>query len=309
MAIGFAFLARSRRILPMLLSLVCLLAPAQAQHGGGGGHSGGGHFGGGHSSGSHSRGSRTGGHFGWLRFGFGKHSARHIESSASSTSNTSPVAPSRLRNISTPARAPSRIPSTFLWSRPLSANSPERNGFIDSSALRRDRLFLHHRFRRFPSSGCFLNGINQICFFEPFLPLFGFYAGFDLFYIGFDGDLDDGVDSQDLMQPEMSTITPSSNLSDEDPAKGNSSTSAQAALGAARGNQALDNGVFLLVLKDGTTHAVIDYWVADDYLEYVSPDGTRSHIPLETLDLQNTVSQNATRRLPFVLRFAPEQDR
>jgi hypothetical protein len=54
---------------------------------------------------------------------------------------------------------------------------------------------------------------------------------------------------------------------------------------------------------------VTDYWIADGYLEYISPDGTRRHIPLEALDLQNTVIQNAPRGLPFVLRFAPAQNR
>ena len=42
MATRIAFLVRSPRILPILLSVICLLAPAEAQHGGGGG---GGHFG------------------------------------------------------------------------------------------------------------------------------------------------------------------------------------------------------------------------------------------------------------------------
>jgi hypothetical protein len=63
------------------------------------------------------------------------------------------------------------------------------------------------------------------------------------------------------------------------------------------------------VLNNGTSYAVTDYWIADGYLEYISPDGTRSHIPLEALDLQNTVVQNAPRGLPFVLRSAPAQNR
>src|SRR5713226_3491978 len=118
MATRTAFLLRSPRILPILLSVICLLVPAEAQHGGG--HSGGGHFGGGHSSGRHSGGSHAGGHFGWLHFGFGKHSARHAGVGASSTSDTSPHLPSHLWNIPTAARTPSisRIPSTLLWSPP-----------------------------------------------------------------------------------------------------------------------------------------------------------------------------------------------
>ncbi len=65
----------------------------------------------------------------------------------------------------------------------------------------------------------------------------------------------------------------------------------------------------MLVLNNGTRHAVTDYWVADGYLEYISPDGTRSHIPLEALDVQNTVTQNAPRGRPFVLRSGPAQNR
>ena len=63
------------------------------------------------------------------------------------------------------------------------------------------------------------------------------------------------------------------------------------------------------MLNNGTRHVVTDYWVADGYLEYISPDGTRSHIPLEALDLQNAVTQNAPRGRPFVLRSGPAQNR
>jgi hypothetical protein len=59
--------------------------------------------------------------------------------------------------------------------------------------------------------------------------------------------------------------------------------------------------------NNGTSHAVTDYWVADGYFEYISTDGTRSHIPLEALDLQNTLIQNAPRGL--VLRYTPAQNR
>jgi len=37
----------------------------------------------------------------------------------------------------------------------------------------------------------------------------------------------------------------------------------------------------------------------------VSPDGTRSHVPLDALDLQGTVLRNAPRGLAFVLRSTP----
>jgi hypothetical protein len=60
MAKQIAFLVRPTRIILTLVALMCLLAPAEAQHDGGGGHSAGGHFGSGHSSGRHSGGERLG---------------------------------------------------------------------------------------------------------------------------------------------------------------------------------------------------------------------------------------------------------
>ncbi len=310
MGTRIAFHVRSPRIVPILLLVICLLAPAEAQHGGGGGHSGGGHFGGGHSSG----GSHSGGHFGWLHFGFGKHSARNAKFGASSTSDTSPRAPLHLWNIPTAARAPSisRIPSTLLWSPPLFPHRPDGQVSFVSSTVRPHRGFFFDRFPQFSSSGCFFNGVTQICFFEPFLPLSSCSGDFGSFYSGFGGDsldLGDGLNSYGPTEWEMAAIPSPANPSDDDTAEGNSSGRPGATLGAATEQQALGKGIFLLVLNNGTSDAVTDYWVADGYLEYVSPNGTRSHIPLEALDLQNTVTQNAPRGLPFVLRSSPAQNR
>lgn len=310
MATRTAFLVRSLRVLLILLSVICLLAPAEALHGGGGGHSGGGHSSGGHSGGSH-----AGGHFGWLHFWSGKHSARHAGFGASSTSDTSPHGPSQLWNP-TPTRMPSipRIPPTLLWSPPLFP--PRLDGRVSfvSSPVRPHHGFFFNRFPRFSSSGCFWNGVTQVCFFEPFLPLLCFSGAFDPFYsgFGFGGDsLDLGGDlnSQSPTQWEMSAMPPTANPSDDDTTEENSPVHPGATLGAATEDRAVGKGIFLLVLNNGISHGVTDYWIADGYLEYISADGTRSHIPLEALDLQNTVIQNAPRGLPFVLRSAPAQNR
>jgi hypothetical protein len=316
MATRTTLLVLSPRILPIVLSVICLLASVEAQHGGGGGHSGGGHSGGGHfgghSSGTHSSGGHTGGHFGWLHLGFGKHSAGLAGVGTPSTSDPLPHLPSRLLNP-TPARMPSvsRIPPTLLWSPPLFPLRPDgRFSFVPSPG-HAHRGFFFNRHRRFPSSGCFLNNGTQVCFFEPFLPLLSCSGGFDPFYSGFGGDsfdLADDLNSQGTMQPEMFAISPPANPSDDDTAEGNSSVRPGATLGAATEDRALPKGVFLLVLSNGVSHTVTDYWVADGYLEYISPNGSRSHIPLEALDLQSTVMQNAPRGLPFVLHFAPAQN-
>jgi hypothetical protein len=205
-----------------------------------------------------------------------------------------------------------RIPTTLLWSPPLFPPRPDGKVSFVSSPVRPHPRFFFKRFPRFSSSGCFFNGVTQVCFFEPFLPLLSFSGCFDPFYSGFGGDsldLGDDLNSQGSMQSEMSAIPPTVNPSDDDTAERNSSAPPGATLGAATEQQALGKGVFLLALNNGTGRAVTDYWLADGYLEYVSPDGTRSHIPLEALDLQNTVTQNAARGLPFVLRSAPAQNR
>jgi hypothetical protein len=312
-----AFLKRSQCILPVLFSVICLLASAAAQHGGGGGHSGGGHFGGGrsssggHSSGRHTSNSQTAGHSGWWHFGFGKHSARNAGFSGATTSDISARGQSRLWNIPTAGRMPAttRIPSTLLWSPLFPSRAHGQASFVAPIKVRHVGFFFN-RYRRFPSSGCIWNGVSQVCFFEPFLPLFPCYGGISLFYSGFDlgGDsLDLGGDLNSEEPPlwEMSAMPPAANLSEDE----RSEERPAAALGAMIEGQDLGNGVFLLVLNNGSSHAVTDYWVSDGYLEYINPDGSRSHIPLEALDLQRTVTENAPRGLPFVLRSTPAQNR
>jgi len=174
------------------------------------------------------------------------------------------------------------------------------------------RGFFRNRFPCASSSGCFFNGITEVCFFEPLLPLLSFSEDFDLFYpgFGFDGDSPDlGDDSEEPTQLEMSAILPPTNSWGDDTSEGNSSVPPGATLGATTEDRDVGNGVFLLVLKNGTSHAVTDYWVADGNLEYVSPDGAHGHIPLEALDLQNTVVRNAPRGRRFVLRSTPAQNR
>ena len=111
------------------------------------------------------------------------------------------------------------------------------------------------------------------------------------------------------MQQEIA-VNPTAGLMDADtsaPAEENSPINDGAKVDAATeaADEAAGKRFFLLVLKNGTRHAATNYWLADGYLEYVSLDRTRSHVPLEALDLQKTVIENSRRGLPFVLRSAP----
>jgi hypothetical protein len=114
-----------------------------------------------------------------------------------------------------------------------------------------------------------------------------------------------------MEQPDMSGISPPGDRAEENAADlgaENSPTGMADNAGTTREDWDLGPGVFVLVLKHGTTHVVMKYWAADGYLEYISLDGTRSHIPLEALDLQGTVIRNERRGLPFVLRSTPGEN-
>jgi hypothetical protein len=283
-------------ILLVALCAVCLVAPAEAQHGGGGG----GRFGGGHSwhsSSAHSSGNHTRGHFSWLRFGLGRR--QQVEAPAAQS-----AAP--LWNFSAHTALIRSMPTTMLWS-PLVLR-PGRDGRISFTTprLRSQRNFLYRRFTSFRNSGCFFNGISQVCYFEPFLPLPCF--GFDFDYRYFGGAWPDADDDwAGLGQPDMSGIAPAGNSSYVDSTEKTANSAPPAAAAASPEDWDLGPRVFVLVLGDGISRPVIDYWAVDGYLEYILPDGTRSHIPLAALDLESTVKRNAPRGLKFVLRTTPAE--
>jgi hypothetical protein len=167
----------------------------------------------------------------------------------------------------------------------------------------------HRIFPCVRTSGCFFNGLTQVCFFEPVLPLFFFTADFGPFVsgFGFGGDFFGMADDLNSLGTTQPGITGPADADKSAAAGENSWTEGGATVDTAAeaANEAARKGFFLLVLKDGTSHAVMDYWLTDGYLEYVSLDSTRSHVPLEALDLQTTVAENSRRGLRFELRSAP----
>jgi hypothetical protein len=62
---------------------------------------------------------------------------------------------------------------------------------------------------------------------------------------------------------------------------------------------------FVLYLKDGSIVAVTNYWLAGGQLHYTTNYGGENTINLDQLDLQKTVTVNATRGLNFTLRPSP----
>jgi hypothetical protein len=335
MAKRIAFLAALTRIIPVFLALICLLAPAVAQHGGGGGHSAGGHSGGGHSRSGHASGGHFGGnqspgrytgeghtgrgHFGWLHLGSGNR-ARRVGGGTAGIPNTPRHLPPETGrgSISVSARpmVPTKpVPPRSFWFSVLSSSGSVDNRSFLSSGFRHHRGFPLGRFPCSRTSGCFFNGLTQVCFFEPVFRLLFFEAGFDFVSSEFGGAdnslaVNDDDNSLDTTQPQIAANAATAVPLDAEraaPTGENSPLEAEEAVDnwAEAADEAAANGLFLLVLKDGGSRAVADYWFTSEYLEYTGSDRTRSHIPIEALDLQKTVAENSRHGRPFVIQSAP----
>ena len=57
----------------------------------------------------------------------------------------------------------------------------------------------------------------------------------------------------------------------------------------------------LLILKGGSGYLARDYWVEAGQLHFLTPDGEHKPLPLERLDLEETVRLNRERDIDFVL--------
>jgi hypothetical protein len=62
----------------------------------------------------------------------------------------------------------------------------------------------------------------------------------------------------------------------------------------------------VIYLKDGTSFAVKDYWVADGQLHYVTSYGGENAVDLGAFDLQRTTDENAKQGIAITLRPTPE---
>jgi hypothetical protein len=294
-------LSRAMRSALILLPVsLYVVASAPAQHGGGGGgHFGGGHFGGsGHSSHGHASAGHTAGHrWGWLRLGSRKRPSRD-PSLPGNMANELGKADGRASGTRLQA-----IPSTYIRAIPLPSplsSPPER-----FSTYARVGHLPNHWFAglpHFPGSGCFFNGFHQVCFFEPAWPLFWFSAGLGWFPLDGGGGGDYGDTLDQTGSSDMSTTAPPVDSEPEQPS--HVSNSSTISVRPIRGLD-LDPRFFLLILKNGAERVVTDYWLSDGYIEYVSSDGSRSHIPVDAMDLEETVRNNTARGLNFVLRSAP----
>ena len=291
------------RFLFAMSLLFWLAGPALGQHGGGGGHGGGGsaHFGGAgagphpssggvaHAGGAHipvAQGANARGQNGG-RAGFWVPS-----------SGASGAAASRNRFVISPESSVQHFAGrNYVWQEPPSVRvgaslvSPVHSNELNNPLLRASGatiLTMRPETQapgRFPLCrfGCGIVG-------GPFLlnPWwgFGYYPGA---YLG-----DYGVPSPDYYDQE-----PNYN-----PNYGAQIYEAPAEQGSNSGEMEEAPEV-VLILRDGSSYAVTDYWLAGGRLHYITSYGGENDIDVNQLDLQKTVDENAKRGINFTLRPTP----
>jgi hypothetical protein len=91
------------------------------------------------------------------------------------------------------------------------------------------------------------------------------------------------------------------------PGTGGSETAAGSSNGTQelRTDSAPQQAYVLLYLKDGSSFAVSDYWLADGKLHYVTSYGGENAVDEGQVDLQRSVNENATRGVDFTLKPQP----
>jgi hypothetical protein len=118
----------------------------------------------------------------------------------------------------------------------------------------------------------------------------GYYgAGSDMNF-EFNG-MDSGAAGEDMPLPE-------GNAGDWQNAPDNSS----------QGNVANAQPYVVIFLRDGTSYAVSDYWLAGGKLHYVTSYGGENSVDSNQLDLQRTVNENAAHGVTFTLRPSAATD-
>jgi len=126
---------------------------------------------------------------------------------------------------------------------------------------------------------------------------YGYYGGSSAPYY-LQGGPDDSSDSQD--------VAPS--LWRNGPGPSDDSSDVQENVqGNVQGNADSSGPDTVIYLKDGTSFAVKDYWVADGQLYYVTTYGGENSINLNLFDVQRSTDDNAARGVTLTLRPTPAQ--
>ena len=133
------------------------------------------------------------------------------------------------------------------------------------------------------------------------------YGGFG--YLGGYGDIGYGYDNGYYAPPSFDVTPPNPDEgASQEPAP--SEWQNPPADNSTPDNSGVENAApapdTIIYLKDGTSFAVKDYWVADGQLHYITSYGGENAVDLDDFDLQRTTDENASRGVSITLRPAPE---
>jgi hypothetical protein len=138
---------------------------------------------------------------------------------------------------------------------------------------------------------------------------FGYGAGFgyggDFGYYG--GATGMGYGAGSDMNFEMNGTEPNAGEDMSSP-QGNAGEWQNAPDNSSQADVANAQPYVVIFLRDGTSYAVSDYWLAGGKLHYVTSYGGENSVDANQLDLQRTVNENASHGITFTLRPAPATD-
>jgi hypothetical protein len=132
---------------------------------------------------------------------------------------------------------------------------------------------------------------------------FGYGAGFG--YGGGDLGYYSGAPDYGGSDMNFNATTPSSSPEDMGAPEDHAGDWQDAPADNSQQNNANAQPYAVLILRDGSSYAVSDYWLAGGKLHYVTSYGGENSIDANQLDLQRTVNENALRGVTFTLRPAP----
>jgi hypothetical protein len=208
--------------------------------------------------------------------------------------------------------APRNAPSA-LW---LTSSRRVASGLWPQADFRRGFDLGAERFRRFPHFPTFFfGGVGQpIC--SPLLPGYFGAPWFDRQFTCF-GTPFFGTDyyPRDFLAPELAyepwlkSLAESRELQMYPLANGGLTVGDLDMIAAIAARQSADSNpsvqVTTLVLKDGISFGLTDYWVEGGMLHYITTYGRQNAIDLDRIDLDKTVKLNSSRGIPFVLSERP----
>jgi hypothetical protein len=137
-------------------------------------------------------------------------------------------------------------------------------------------------------------------------PTYGFGYGYDNFGVNSTAGADSGGNYTIDASGQTDSGSTTGGSSQDQTSTSNEPPAVARTNGNSGGTAASQNAQpFVLFMKDGSSYAVTDYWLAGGKLHYVTSYGGENTVDLSRLDIQKTVDENAAEGRKFALRSGP----